>query len=75
MGIVLGDRARSGQRPPSAFCMSLLNHTTIGTVQSVDFVHSAFKMATSLPHMLKIKQYHQFWCFFGNRSLANTVHF
>jgi len=57
MGQNLGDRARSGQRPPSAFCMSLLHHTTIGTVQSVDFAHSDCKMATSLPHTLKIKQY------------------
>ena len=37
MGIFLGDTARSGQRPQSAFCMGLLHHTTIGTVQSVDW--------------------------------------
>ena len=79
MGKFLGDRARSGQRPPGAFCLSLLfllhhsDHTTIGTVQSVDFAHSAYKMATSLPHMLRIKQYHSFWCFLGKRS--NNVHF
>jgi len=42
----------------SAFCMSLPHNTTIGTVQSVDFVHSDCKMATSLLHMLKIKQDH-----------------
>ena len=58
IGKNLGDSARSGQRPPSAFGMSLLHHTTIGTVQSVNFVHSDCKMANSLPHMLKIKQYH-----------------
>ena len=42
MGQNLGDRARSGQRSPSAFCMSLLHHTTIGTVQSVDFSDGFF---------------------------------
>jgi hypothetical protein len=79
MGNFLGDRARSGQRPPGAFCLSLLyllhhsDHTTIGTVQSVDFAHSAYKMATSLPYMLRIKQYYSFWCFLGKRS--NNVHF
>jgi len=38
MGIFLGDRARSGQHLPSAFCMGLSHYATIGTVQSVDFV-------------------------------------
>ena len=37
MGKNLGDRARSGQRPPSALCMSLLHHTTVGIAKSVDF--------------------------------------
>jgi len=36
----------------------LLYHATIDTVQSVDFVHSNCKMATSLPRMLKMIQYH-----------------
>jgi len=63
MGIFLGDRARTGQPPPGAFCLSLLHHTTIGIVESVDFVHSPFKMATFLPHMLKIKLHQEFWCF------------
>jgi len=30
-------------------------------------------MTTSLAHMLKIKQYHQFWCVFGRNS--STVYF
>ena len=32
---IVEDRARSGQRPPGAFCLSLLHHATIGTVQSI----------------------------------------
>jgi len=54
MEIFLGDTSRSGQHPPNALCLSLLHHTTMGTVQKVDFLYSAFKMATFLPHMLKI---------------------
>jgi len=75
MVIFLGDRARSGQRPPSAFCLSLLHHATIGTSQTVDFVHSVCKMATFLPHVLKMKQYNtiNFGVFLEKRS--NTVHF
>jgi len=57
----VGDRARTGQHTPGAFCLILLHHTTIRTAQSVDFVRSAFKMATFLPHMMKIKQYQEFW--------------
>jgi len=44
IGKKLRDRARSGQRPPRAFCMNLLHHTTIGTVSSVHFVRSDCKM-------------------------------
>jgi len=46
MGKIVGDRARTGQRPSGAFCLSLLHHTMKGTEQSVDFVHSAYKMTT-----------------------------
>ena len=60
---IVGDRARSGQRPQDAFFLSLLHHTRIGNVQSVDFVHSAYTMTTFLPHVLKIKQYQEFWCY------------
>jgi len=36
---IVGDRARTGQSPPGAFCLSLLHHATIRAVQSVDFIH------------------------------------
>jgi len=55
----VGDRARTGQHTPGAFCLILLHLTTIY------FVRSAFKMATFLPHMLKIKQYQEFWWILG----------
>jgi hypothetical protein len=32
---IVGDRVKSGQRPPGAFCLSLLHHARIGTVQSI----------------------------------------
>jgi len=70
---VIGDRARTGQHPPSAFCLVLPHHATIGTGQSVDFVHSAYKTTTFLPHVLKIKQYQEF-CYFL-RKHSNTIHF
>ena len=52
--------------------MSLLQHTSVGNVQSVDFFYSDCKMATSLPHMLKIKKYHKFF-FLGNVQMQFTL--
>jgi len=50
MGKIVGDRARTGQ-PCSASCLILLHHTKIGTVQNVDFLHSALEMATFNTHV------------------------
>jgi len=47
---VVVDRARTGQPPPGAFCLSLLHHTTVGTIQSIDSVCSAHKMNTFFIH-------------------------
>jgi len=73
IGILLGDKAKTGQCPPGAFCLSLLHHATIGTGQSLDFVHSIYQITTFWTHVLKIKQYQEFWCFLRKRS--NTIHF
>jgi len=57
---IVGDKGKTGQDAPSAFCSRLLHHTTIGTLQSVDFFHSVYKMTTFWQHVLKPKQYQEF---------------
>jgi len=60
---IVGDKARTRQRPSGELWLSLLYHATIGTVQSVDFIHSVYKINTSWTHVLKIEHYQEFWRF------------
>lgn len=60
---VTGNGVRRGERPPCAFCSSLLHLPPMRSLASRHVGYSAYKRNPFLPHVLKIKSYQEFRTF------------